>query len=363
MAGLIQATARDYYASQQDFAGDGSTVNFTVALSPQPTTEAEFHVFLDNVEQLETAYSYSGSTLNMATAPALGVVITVKLIASSHGDYRYIPLADIVTNFMFAYVGEGKVLNRANKQDVLFHAKRAIQQFSYDISQVEKIQEVELGPSLSIPMPQDFVGVADGGVSYVDSAGIEHNIPRGYISSNPSQAILQDDEFNYVYDDQDDVVTTEPVTTERWKNSNIGNVSGEFEGYEYDNHLNHGELNDRFGGTPELMNSNGMYFLDVANGKISFSGNLSGLLITIKYVSDGLGTPEEMKVHKFAEQAIYSWISHALVSTYTGYQEYVINRERKIRRAEMHNAKIRLGNFKPKDLMQVMRNKSKQIKH
>ena len=36
---------------------------------------------------------------------------------SDLGNYRYIPLNDIVNNFMFAYVGEGKIIERANKRD------------------------------------------------------------------------------------------------------------------------------------------------------------------------------------------------------------------------------------------------------
>jgi len=43
--------------------------------------------------------------------------------------------------------------------------------------------------------------------------------------------------------------------------------------------------------------------------------------------------------------------------------EYVINRYRKERRAAMRNAKIRLSQLKAGELTQVMRGKSKQIKH
>jgi hypothetical protein len=35
---------------------------------------------------------------------------------------------------------------------------------------------------------------------------------------------------------------------------------------------------------------------------------LAGKVITIKYISDGLGTDSEMRVHKLAEEAIYTSI-------------------------------------------------------
>jgi len=78
---------------------------------------------------------------------------------------------------MVSHVGDGKIINYASKTDVLFHARRTIQESAYDISRVEKIQEVELGPSLSIPMPQDYVSYVR--LSWVDAVGIEHLIIPG----------------------------------------------------------------------------------------------------------------------------------------------------------------------------------------
>ncbi len=49
------------------------------------------------------------------------------------GSYQYVSLADIVNNFLVAYVGDGKIIDHATKQDILFHSKRAIQEFSYDV--------------------------------------------------------------------------------------------------------------------------------------------------------------------------------------------------------------------------------------
>ena len=73
------------------------------------------------------------------------------------GNYRYTSLANIVNNFMVAYVGDGKLIDNVRKSDVLFHAKRGLQEFSYDVLKTVKAIEVELAPSLSLPMPQDYV--------------------------------------------------------------------------------------------------------------------------------------------------------------------------------------------------------------
>ena len=70
-----------------------------------------------------------------------------------------------------------------------------------------------------------------------------------------------------------------------------------------------------------------------------------------------------MKIHKYAEDAMYKYITHAIASTKVAMPEYIINRFRKERRAAMRNAKLRLSNIKIGELAQVMRGKSKFIKH
>jgi hypothetical protein len=85
--------------------------------------------------------------------------------------------------------------------------------------------------------------------------------------------------------------------------------------------------------------------------------------VILKYISDGLGTDEEMKVHKFAEEAIYKWLMHAVLSTRRGVQEYVVARYRKEKIAATRKAKLRLSNIKLDEITQILRGKSKWIKH
>lgn len=364
--GLITDNAYNYYAGSQNFIGDGSTVAFTIDLSPQPSTELDFFVYIDDDLQAENTYGYSGDTLTFVTAPANNVQIIVTLKDKVYGDYRYTSLADVVTNFMVGYVGDGKIINRAKRRDVVFHAKRALQEFSYDITKVEKIQEMEIGPSLSIPMPQDYVNYV--AISYVDKYGIERPIPRGTITSKPSEAILQDDQFNYQFDSDDELATTSPLTDERFKSLDYKNLAGSFADDDYFYNSDYPaekmlEVGKRYGGDPALMNNNGFFVIDEKNGTINFTSNLSGYLVTLKYISDSMGTDEEMKIHKFAEEAIYKHVAHAILSSMAQVPEYIVNRFRRERRASMRNAKLRLYDLKLPELTQVMRGKSKQIKH
>jgi hypothetical protein len=102
--------------------------------------------------------------------------------------------------------------------------------------------------------------------------------------------------------------------------------------------------------------------IDELNGKFSFSSDMAERIVTLKYVSDGLGTDDEMQVHKFAEDAMYKYITHAIASAQVNFPEYIVNRFRKERRAAMRNAKLRLSSLKLGELTQVMRGKSKRIK-
>ena len=119
----------------------------------------------------------------------------------------------------------------------------------------------------------------------------------------------------------------------------------------------------RYGLDPQHAQVNGSYFIDCATAKIHFSSNLAGKTVILKYISDGLGTDEEMMVHKFAEEAMYKWIMYGCLSARIDIPEYVIRRYKKERFAETRKAKLRLSNIKLEEITQILRGKSKQIKH
>jgi hypothetical protein len=133
--------------------------------------------------------------------------------------------------------------------------------------------------------------------------------------------------------------------------------------YDYDDHIY--DLNEgrRYGLDPQYANVNGHFFIDELKGNIHFSSNLSGSTVIVKYISDSLGTDGEMQVHKFAEEAMYKQIAYAIISTRANVQEYVVRRYQKDARASKRQAKLRLSNIKLEEITQILRGKSKQIKH
>ena len=382
--GLLGSTTHyQYYNNKQEwFGSDGTTsgsipraiYTFDSDFTHTPANETEFIITLNGEEQDRSNYTYADgvitfqkktvdnvtSTLSASVTIDTTDTIIATLLNQILGDYRYISLKDMVNNFMIAYVGDSKLISKVKRSEVLFHSKRCIQEFNYDIGRVEKIQEVDVPPSLSIPMPQDYINYVR--ISWIDSAGIEHIIYPTRITSKPSEAILQDSDYDYIFADDYDILTGQSLTDERFRNFQMGNVSGNLN--EPDEYLNRlpNNLGFRYGLDPENAQENGVFIIDELNGKISFSSDLKDKTITLKYISDGLGTDKEMKVHKFAEEAVYKTLVYSILSTRNAVPEYVINRYRKERRAAMRNAKIRLSNLKFAELTQVMRGKSKHIK-
>ena len=47
------------------------------------------------------------------------------------GSYQYVSLNDVVNNFMLMYQGNHELINNLNRYQVLFHAKRGIQELNY----------------------------------------------------------------------------------------------------------------------------------------------------------------------------------------------------------------------------------------
>ncbi len=361
--GFITQTARQYYSAEEGFIGTGSQSTFTLTFDPLPDNIDAFTLFIDDVEIANTNYTYTASTgvidFTPSTPPILDAVIKVVLKQTRHGNYRYISLEDIVNNFMVSYVGDDKIINTVKKLDVIFHTKRAVQEFSYDISKVEKIQEIQVGPTLTVPFPQDYVNYVQ--LSFVDTNGIERIIYPTTNTSRPSESILQDNNADYLYDSDDSLLTGTAVIKDRFKGiENIDNT-GSFD--DLNSSISIGGLGQRFGNNPETTQTNGLFIIDELNGQFGFSSNLESQILTLKYISDGLGTDSEMKVHKLAEEAIYKYVAHAVLASKANIPEYIINRFKRERRAAMRNAKIRLSNMKTLEMAQVMRGKSKQIKH
>jgi len=120
----------------------------------------------------------------------------------------------------------------------------------------------------------------------------------------------------------------------------------------------------RFGLDPQHAQANGSFYIDNMSGKIHFSSNISGKTVILDYISDSLGTDAEMQVHKFAEEAMYKFIAHSILSTSSlPIHQQLAPRFKKEKFAAVRQAKLRLSNIKLEELTQILRGKSKQIKH
>jgi hypothetical protein len=120
---------------------------------------------------------------------------------------------------------------------------------------------------------------------------------------------------------------------------------------------------ERYGLDPSKAQTNGSFYIDDRLGRIHFSSNISGKNVILDYISDSLGTEAEMQIHKLAEEAMYKSISYGVLSVKSNIPEYIVMRARKEKIAATRKAKLRLSNIKIEDITQVLRGKSKHIKH
>ena len=368
MSLLGTTTEENYYNGSQTFIGDGTAFSFTLTFETLPTNN-QVRAFLNNTETFE--FTISGATITFSgNAQQLletneNVVVEVRLLDYTFGNYQYTSIKDIVDNFMIAYVGDGKLIGHVAKSDVIFHAKRGLQEFSYDVLKTVKLQEIELGPSLSMPMPQDYVNYVK--VCYIDNSGVRRIIYPTRLTTNPTEPMLQDSDYNYVFDSDGNAVEGSSVTEARWKAFDTKNISGDLSSedslYLTTADYLRSDYGQRYGATPETTQVNGFFTINERTGSFSFSSDLSGKIIVLEYISDGLGTDAEMKVNKLAEEALYKHIAYNVLAVKRNISEYIVQRYKKERRAALRNAKISLSNLKISEISQVMRNKSKQIKH
>ena len=436
------------------------------------------------------------------------------------GGYQFTSLDNIIKQFQVAYVGEDKLIRKAKRIDIAFHAQRALQELSFDTLKSIKSQEVVVPPTLQIPLPQSYVNYTK--LSWVDSSGIKHPIYKTNKTNNPtkyyqnakgdfkidpvgtlvsgSNVVVLDGDYSdilihgmrvvspnlppasFIHN----VVTTSGITSITLENKsgtstklalastnerlditrfnfinsaglmagntklisttttsvgsigdtalNISDVTGIEEGmvinhpaFVNDNSINNGKSaitvvgvgsttvelshaavktissgdavgfisretnsttwdnyksqnpsennNDdyeddtywpmhgnRYGLDPQHAQVNGSFYIDELVGKIHFSSNISGKTVILDYISDSLGTDAEMQVHKFAEDAMYKCIAHAIIST-SSYAQALVPRFTKEKFAAVRKAKLRLSNIKLEELTQILRGKSKQIKH
>jgi len=271
------------------------------------------------------------------------------------GTYQFVSLDNIINAFLFAYVGEDKIIPRVNRTDVQFHAMRAIQELSYDVFRSIKSQEIEVPNTLKMALPQDYVNYVK--LVKIDSKGIEKILYPTGKTSNPF-AISQDANGDYQYSEAGALLEQDPSNT--WSSYQDQTETDIYSDDSTDIEIDH--RGRRYGLDPQHAQSNGTFYIDYQRGYIHFGSALANQTIILKYISDGLGTDAEMVVHKFCEDAVYKHIAYAILSTRSNVPEYICQRYRKERFAATRKAKIRLSNIKIEEFTQVLKGLSKPIK-
>tara|TARA_R110002167_G_scaffold230983_1_gene436164 strand:- start:73 stop:984 length:912 start_codon:yes stop_codon:yes gene_type:complete len=285
------------------------------------------------------------------------------------GNYQFVSLDNIINAFMMVYVGEGKIISKVSRTDVQFHAMRSVQELSYDTFRSVKAQEITVPNTLKMILPHDYVNYVK--LVCVGSDGIEKNLYPTGKTSNPF-SIKQDSDGTYTYDDanndgQDDILDTgagdpyiqaDSTTWENFKSKGVTSSTDATDSSDIDLD-NRGR---RYGLDPQHAHAHGSFYIDNQRGHVHFSSALSGKTIILKYISDGLGTDEEMVVHKFCEEACYKWIAYGVLSCKTGIPDGILMRFKSEKFAETRKAKIRLSNIKIEEFAQVLKGLGKQIK-
>jgi len=210
-------------------------------------------------------------------------------------------------------------------------------------------------------LPQDYVNYVK--LVKVDSNGIHQVLYPTRYTSDPT-APLQTGAIgneNFIDGDADGNIDLQ-TSSNTWDNYSAATVDSQpHDGHDtstYDD-----LVGQRYGIDPELAQTNGSFYINDLKGRIHFSSNLSGQTVILKYISDSLGTDAEMQVHKFAEEAMYKYIAHAILATKADVPEYLVARFKKEAYASKRQAKLRLSNIKLEEITQILRGKSKHLKH
>ena len=335
--GLITETAQQYYAGAQGFRGDGVQVDFTTTFNTDlylgswdPTNVDyslnNFKIYTSTsgtqgsyVEYL-TTFSVANNiiTFPVGAEPANGLYIVVQLtilsggkygategekaygetVEDNYGGYQYVKLNDVVNNFLVAYVGQNKLLPNVKRTDVIFFAKRAMQEFSYDTLKSIKSSELTIPESLTLVLPQDFVNYVR--CSWIDFLGVQHIIyPTNNLTTSPYYTPAQDSAGIPTQDNFGNEVEGTSITQERWHTANDKMINGAFVLNDFTNDLwaynwdytgnwlgaSWGQL---YGQDAQYAQANGWFNLNERDGLLSFSSNLVNKLIVFEYLSDGL---------------------------------------------------------------------------
>lgn len=280
--------------------------------------------------------------------------------SSQYGNYQYITLEQIVNNYMMSLTDNNYTFGALRRQ-VLYHARRCLREFYYDVLREVKGIEMELSPSLTMTLPPDYVSYVR--ISWVDTAGQLHPMSIDNRISI-AQEYLQDNNYELLFDNNGCVLIGES-NRENLTSSPVSPDSDIASSLNYSYSI----CDDGF--RPNLDTSrifiNGKYRIDKNRGIIAFGSNAEGKNVVLEYISDGLftecdgGSEADIKIHKFAESATLAFIYNELIKGTTA----PFNEKRRASK-EYYNlrrlAKLRINPIRKDEILKMLSSSSKWVK-
>lgn len=270
---------------------------------------------------------------------------------SQFGEYQYSTLEQIVNNFMFEQDDDSYVAHTDRGRVAIF-GKKGVRELYYDVVNEIISIELDLDPSLIIPLPHDYIKYVR--ISWVDQRGKKH--PLAYDRSfNLAQAYLQDDDYEFLYDMDGDILKGSHIQNTVETNPIVANEEADL----IANFTQRGFNVDK-----STIFKNGSFIIDKTQGVIQFSSIVTGKTIVLDYLSDGLfqRTDSEIKIHKFAEEALYAFIYFSLIKR----KRSVPEREKMRAEQDWFNqrrlAKKRISPITYDNVRQILKGSSKWIK-
>jgi hypothetical protein len=93
-------------------------------------------------------------------------------MANTSISNAFISLNDIINNFIISYTGPGKLIPDLKRTEVIFHARRCLQEFAYETLKSQFVTQLPDLPA-EYTLPNDFVAIISvvvDGTPYAESA-------------------------------------------------------------------------------------------------------------------------------------------------------------------------------------------------
>jgi len=169
----------------------------------------------------------------------------------------FISLNDVINNFIISYTGPGKLIPDSKRTEVVFHARRCLQEFAYEtlksqFSNIETLLPAAAGPApVIVPLQKDVVSIVKVEAAARDAGGV----------LGPSVELIE------IAPWRDDFTNEQPVYVHKYAENELWLQSGWFPGE-----------------------------------------------ITYTYLSNSLTNDEDVQIPKLAEEALYACIVYAILA-------------------------------------------------